>query len=129
MICLTDVHRCHHAVGAVDSKVPHISQLVNDPGKQPKQQWNSIVVTGLPDVQKFLGSRWPDELGSEWAHTCLDFQAKTHKVALMVLEALAIALQLDVEPFLEVCRTAVYAAALHSRDVTFVVRSRGPQAL
>ena len=54
-------------------------------------------------MQKFLGSRWPEELGPEWASTCLDFQAKTHKVAVMVLEALATALHMDVQPFLEVC--------------------------
>ena len=109
--------RCHASPG-----------LSTIPGKQLTQRWNSIVMKTLPGAQKFLGSRWPDELGSEWAHTCLDFQAKTHKVALMVLEALAIALQLDVEPFLEVCRTAVNAVALHSIDVTSGILSRGPWA-
>ena len=62
---------------------------------------------GFDYMQTFLGSRWPEELGPEWANTCLDFQAKTHKVAVMVLEALAIALHMDVQPFLEVGFRAV----------------------
>ena len=39
---------------------------------------------------------------------CLDFQAKTHKVALMVLEALALALHMDVRPFLEVSLLSLF---------------------
>ena len=44
-------------------------------------------------VQKFLGSRWPTELGQEWAEKCLAFQRKTHTVAQMMLEALALVLR------------------------------------
>ena len=42
--------------------------------------------------QTFLGSRWPPELGQRWADACLAFQAKTHRVALLIIEALALAL-------------------------------------
>ena len=44
-------------------------------------------------VQAFLGSRWPAELGQRWADACLRFQAKTHRVALAILGALALALR------------------------------------
>ena len=66
------------------------------------QHKHPVLDLGFGYTQTFLGSRWPEELGPEWANTCLDFQAKTHKVAVMVLEALAIALHMDVQPFLGV---------------------------
>lgn len=53
--------------------------------------------TGGYDVkeQKFLGSKWPEELGDEWKDLSLEFQARTHEVALKILQALALALGRD----------------------------------
>ena len=52
--------------------------------------------------QEFLGSRWPEELGEDWKQLSLDFQAKTHEVALKLLRAVAITLGRDEHYFDEV---------------------------
>ena len=53
-------------------------------------------------MQEFLGSRWPAELGEAWKQQSLDFQAKTHEVALKLLRAIAISLGRDEYEFIEV---------------------------
>jgi len=54
-------------------------------------------------LQKFLGSSWPTELGDSWKEQSLEFQAKTHEVALKILRAMALALGRDEYEFVEVC--------------------------
>ena len=54
-------------------------------------------------LQKFLGSSWPTELGKSWKEQSLEFQAKTHQVALKILRAMALALGRDEYEFVEVC--------------------------
>ncbi len=54
-------------------------------------------------LQKFLGSSWPTELGNSWKEQSLDFQAKTHEVALKILRAMALALGRNEYEFVEVC--------------------------
>lgn len=53
-------------------------------------------------MQKFLGSRWPEQLGDSWKQQSLDFQAKTHEVALKILRAMALSLGRDEYEFIEV---------------------------
>ena len=53
-------------------------------------------------LQEFLGSRWPQELGESFKDRSLDFQAKTHNVAVKLLRALAISLGRDEDEFAEV---------------------------
>lgn len=53
-------------------------------------------------TQKFLGSRWPEQLGDSWKQQSLDFQAKTHEVALKILRAMALSLGRDEYEFIEV---------------------------
>ena len=55
----------------------------------------------LPE-QEFLGSRWPEQLGTGWRDLSLDFQARAHAVALQLLQALAISLGRDEHVFDEV---------------------------
>ena len=54
-------------------------------------------------LQKFLGSSWPTELGNSWKEQSLEFQAKTHQVAMKILRAMALALGRDEYEFVEVC--------------------------
>ncbi|KAK9803831.1 hypothetical protein WJX73_004943 [Symbiochloris irregularis] len=49
--------------------------------------------------QKFLGERWPTELGEEWKQLSLRYQAQVHQVALQLLRALAISLGRDEHEF------------------------------
>ena len=56
-------------------------------------------------LQKFLGSSWPTELGDSWKEQSLEFQAKTHQVAMKILRAMALALGRDEYEFVEVCST------------------------
>lgn len=51
----------------------------------------------------FLVSSWPTELGNSWKEQSLEFQAKTHEVALKILRAMALALGRDEHEFVEVC--------------------------
>lgn len=53
-------------------------------------------------MQEFLGSSWPPELGDAWKEQSLNFQAKTHEVALKILRAMALALGRDEYEFVEV---------------------------
>ena len=53
-------------------------------------------------MQKFLGSRWPEQLGESWQQQSLAFQAKTHEVALKILRAMALSLGRDEYEFIEV---------------------------
>lgn len=57
-------------------------------------------------MQKFLGSHWPEELGDAWKEQSLDFQAKTHEVALKILRAMALALGRNEYEFVEVSCTS-----------------------
>ena len=54
-------------------------------------------------LQKFLGSSWPEKLGTEWKERNLDFQAKTHEVAIKLLRAMAWSLGRDEHEFVKVC--------------------------
>lgn len=54
-----------------------------------------VLNRGAVGLQKFLGSRWPEELGEGWRDLNLEFQERTHEVALKILRALAIALGRD----------------------------------
>lgn len=58
--------------------------------------------TPVAAVQKFLGSSWPEQLGQEWQDLNLEFQYRTHEVALKLLQAMAVALGRDEQQFLEV---------------------------
>ncbi len=73
------------------------------------------------DMQKFLGSHWPEELGEAWKQQSLDFQAKTHEVALKILRAMALALCRDEYEFVEVtCSLSCSAAFVPSTDHVLV---------
>ncbi|CAL5229196.1 g12477 [Coccomyxa viridis] len=62
-------------------------------------EWYSVGRYGTAgyDVkaQKFAGEEWPEVLGEEWRRTALDYQAKVHRVAIIILKAIFIGLGRD----------------------------------